>query len=38
VREVLAAGAAGVAVIRGIYGAPRPADATKAFLDALGRA
>ena len=36
--EVLAAGAAGVAVIRGIYGAPRPADATKAFLDALGRA
>jgi thiamine-phosphate pyrophosphorylase len=38
VREVLAAGAAGVAVIRGIYGAPRPADATKAFLDALGSA
>ncbi|HEU4439134.1 MAG TPA: thiamine phosphate synthase [Methylomirabilota bacterium] len=38
VREVLAAGAAGVAVIRGIYGAPRPADATKAFLDALGHA
>jgi thiamine-phosphate pyrophosphorylase len=38
VREVLAAGAAGVAVIRGIYGAARPADATKAFLDALGSA
>jgi thiamine monophosphate synthase len=37
-REVLAAGAAGVAVIRGIYGAARPADAVKAFLDALGRA
>jgi thiamine-phosphate pyrophosphorylase len=38
VREVRAAGAAGVAVIRGIYGAARPADATKAFLDALGSA
>jgi thiamine-phosphate pyrophosphorylase len=38
VREVLAVGAAGVAVIRGIYGAARPADATKAFLDALGSA
>ena len=38
VREVLAVGAAGVAVIRSVYGAPRPADATKAFLDALGRA
>jgi len=37
-REVLAAGAVGVAVIRGIYGAARPADAVKAFLDALGRA
>jgi thiamine-phosphate pyrophosphorylase len=37
-REVLAAGAAGVAVIRGIYGAARPADAVKAFLDTLGRA
>ena len=37
VPEVLAAGAAGVAVIRAIYAAPRPADATKAFLDALGR-
>ncbi len=37
-REVLAAGAAGVAVSRGIYGAARPADAVKAFLDALGRA
>ena len=28
---------AGVAVIGAIYAAPRPADATKAFLDALGR-
>jgi thiamine-phosphate pyrophosphorylase len=38
VTEVLAAGAAGVAVICAIYGAPRPDDATKAFLDALGKA
>jgi thiamine-phosphate pyrophosphorylase len=38
VPEVLAAGAAGVAVIRSIYAAARPADATKAFLDALGTA
>jgi len=38
VAEVLAAGAAGVAVIGAIYAAPRPADAAKAFLDALGRA
>ena len=38
VPEVLAAGAAGVAVIGAIYGAARPADATKAFLDALGKA
>lgn len=38
VREVLGAGAAGVAVISSILGAERPADATKAFLDALGRA
>jgi thiamine-phosphate pyrophosphorylase len=38
VPEVLAAGAAGVAVIGAIYGAARPADATKAFLDVLGRA
>jgi thiamine-phosphate pyrophosphorylase len=38
VQEVLAAGAAGVAVISAILGAERPADATKAFLDALGRA
>ncbi len=38
VPEVLAAGAAGVAVIGAIYAAPRPADATKAFLDALGKA
>ena len=38
VTEVLAAGAAGVAVISAILAADRPADATKAFLDALGRA
>ena len=38
VRDVLAAGAVGVAVISSILGAARPADATKAFLDALGRA
>ncbi|MEX2221692.1 MAG: thiamine phosphate synthase, partial [Candidatus Rokuibacteriota bacterium] len=38
VPEVLAAGAAGAAVIGSIYAAARPADATKAFLDALGRA
>ena len=38
VRELLGAGAAGVAVISAILGAERPADATKAFLDALGRA
>jgi thiamine-phosphate pyrophosphorylase len=38
VPEVLAAGAAGVAVIGAIYAAARPADATKAFLDALGSA
>jgi thiamine-phosphate pyrophosphorylase len=38
VADVLAAGAAGVAVIGAIYGAARSADATKAFLDALGRA
>jgi thiamine-phosphate pyrophosphorylase len=38
VREALGAGAAGVAVISAIVGAERPADATKAFLDALGRA
>ncbi|MGH7365517.1 MAG: thiamine phosphate synthase [Candidatus Rokuibacteriota bacterium] len=38
VPEVLAAGAAGVAVIGALYGATRPGDATKAFLDALGRA
>jgi thiamine-phosphate pyrophosphorylase len=38
VRDVLAAGAAGVAVISSILGADRPADAVKAFLDALGRA
>ena len=38
VRDVLAAGAAGVAVISAILAAPRPAEATRAFLDALGRA
>ncbi len=38
VRDVRAAGAAGVAVIGAIYGAARPADATKAFLDVLGKA
>jgi thiamine-phosphate pyrophosphorylase len=38
VGEVRAAGAAGVAVIGAIYGAARPADATKAFLDVLGSA
>src|SRR5262249_59475636 len=38
VAEVRAAGARGVAVISAILGARRPADATKAFLDALGRA
>jgi thiamine-phosphate pyrophosphorylase len=38
VPEVRAAGAAGVAVISAILGAERPAEATKAFLDALARA
>jgi thiamine-phosphate diphosphorylase len=38
VREVLGAGAAGVAVISAILAADRPGDATRAFLDALGRA
>jgi thiamine monophosphate synthase len=38
VPEVLEAGAAGVAVISAILGAPSPADATKAFVDALGGA
>jgi len=38
VPEVLAAGAAGVAVIRDIYAAERPGEKTKAFLDALGSA
>jgi thiamine-phosphate pyrophosphorylase len=38
VPEVLAAGAAGVAVIGAIYAAARPEEATKAFLDALGHA
>ena len=38
VRVVLAAGAAGVAVISAILAAARPGEATRAFLDALGRA
>jgi len=38
VRAVLGAGARGVAVISAILAAERPADATKAFLDELGRA
>jgi thiamine-phosphate pyrophosphorylase len=38
VGEVLAAGASGVGVISAILAAERPADATRAFLDALGRA
>jgi thiamine-phosphate pyrophosphorylase len=38
VGEVQRAGGAGVAVIGAILGAARPADAVKAFLDALGRA
>ena len=38
VREVLAAGAVGAAVISAILGVDRPADVTKSFLDALGRA
>ncbi len=38
VPDVLAAGAAGVAVIGAIYATARPADATKAFLDVLGKA
>jgi len=37
-REVVAHGARGVAVIGAILGAPRPADAIRAFLDALGSA
>jgi thiamine-phosphate pyrophosphorylase len=38
VAEVVRAGASGVAVIAAILGTMRPADAVKAFLDALGRA
>lgn len=38
VGEVRRAGAAGVAVISAILSAEHPADRTKAFLDALGRA
>ena len=37
VPEVMRAGAAGVAVIGAVLGAERPADAVKAFLDALGQ-
>jgi thiamine-phosphate pyrophosphorylase len=37
VREVLHAGARGVAVISGIIAAESPADATRRYLDALGR-
>jgi len=35
---VLAAGAAGVAVISAMLAPARPGEATRAFLDALGRA
>jgi len=38
VGPVMGAGARGVAVISAILGAERPSDATKAFLDRLGRA
>ena len=38
VREVLAAGAVGVAVVSAILAAERPGDVTRAFLDGLGRA
>jgi thiamine-phosphate pyrophosphorylase len=38
VRDVLAAGATGVGVISAILAAARPGEATRAFLDALGRA
>ena len=38
VAEVMRAGASGVAVIAAILGPACPADAVKAFLDALGRA
>ena len=38
VADVMRTGAAGVAVIGAILAAERPADAVKAFLDALGRA
>jgi thiamine-phosphate pyrophosphorylase len=37
VREVLGAGARGIAVISGIIAAESPADATRGFLDALDR-
>ena len=38
VRDVLDAGAAGVGVISAILAATRPGEATRSFLDALGRA
>jgi thiamine-phosphate pyrophosphorylase len=38
VRDVLAAGGAGVGVISAILAAARPGEATRSFLDALGRA
>ena len=38
VAELRRAGAAGVAVIGAIFGAERPSDAVKGFLDALGNA
>ena len=38
VPEVLAAGAVGVAVVRGVWGAPDPLEALGEFLSALGRA
>lgn len=37
VRDVLAAGATGVGVISAILAAARPGEATRSFLDALGR-
>jgi thiamine-phosphate pyrophosphorylase len=38
VQDVLTAGAAGVGVISAILAASRPGEATRSFLDALGRA
>jgi thiamine-phosphate diphosphorylase len=37
VPEVMSAGAAGIAVISGILGAPSPADATREFLEAIDK-